>query len=141
MFAKASTMFLIPKLPTRWGPLSPGEQRSGPASSDPLHPRAGSSRSRASGRSDSGPGGIPQQEGGGPVYPGVREARPDGARGPDGLHTGAAEGDGRTLLRTGCQGHSCQVTHTLLFQLNCQLRFGVLTSLCLCNNFLFGNTD
>ncbi len=87
-FLQFSLLFGVPSLS-----LTPGKQHSGSASADPLYPRAGSGCSGAPGGFGSGPRGIPQQEGGGPVCPGLREARPAGARGPDGLHTGAAQGD------------------------------------------------
>lgn len=91
--------------------LFPGEQCRGTPSAESLYPRAWRGYSRAPVYSESSPGGLPQQEGGDPVHPSLREARPVGARRPDGLHTGAAQGDRCTLLCAGCQNHPQQVTH------------------------------
>lgn len=91
---------------------SPGEQHGGSPSTGSLCPRAGSSCSRTSGCSDRGPGGLPLSEERGPLCSALREEKSVGARRPDGLHAGAAQGDGRALLRAGCQEHSPQVAHS-----------------------------
>lgn len=97
-----------------FGPLldSPGQQYRGSPSTGSLRPRAGGGCSRASGCPDCGPGGLPLQEERGPLCSALGEEKSAGACGPDGLHTGAAQGARRPLLRAGRQDHSQQVAHS-----------------------------
>lgn len=93
--------------------FSPGQQYRGGPSPLSLCPRAGGGCSRAAGRSDRGPGGLPLEERRGPRCSALGEEEPAGAGRPDGLHAGAAQGDRRTLLRPGCQDHSQEVAAQL----------------------------
>lgn len=97
----------------------PGKQRGGASPAGSLHPRAGGGGGGAPGCPDSGPGGLPQQEGRGLVCPGLGEARSAGAGRSDDVHTGAAQGDGCTLLRAGRQSHAPQVTRYPVHTLTC----------------------
>lgn len=130
-----------------WCRCSPaGEQRRGSAAARSVHQRAGSRHGRAPGDSGLGPGGVQEQERGGPVRSGPREAGSAGAGGSDGVHPGAAQGDGRPLLCAGGQGYTQQV----LLQINNKVNLSwwvplpvspvaghvLITSLCLLIKYL-----
>lgn len=88
-----------------------GKQRGGSSPAVSLHSRARGDCGGAPGRADCCTGGLPWQEERCPVGAGLREAEPAGAGRPHDIHAGAAQGDGRALLRAGGQSHTRQASH------------------------------
>lgn len=100
-----------------------GKQRGGSSPAVSFHPRAWGDCGGAPGRADRRPGGLPRQEERGSVGSGLGEAGFAGAGRPHDIHTGAAQGDRRALLRAGGQSHARQASHRQSLRKN--VLFGV----------------